>query len=184
MLTIFYPIALLQAAAAPADTAPTTPPTPPPPCTSEMHAGFDLWVGEWDVFPTGAENQVANSRIEKLSGGCTIREQWMPFQGAGGISLSAVNHNSGRWEQTWVGSDGKRVDFEGGVVANEDGAKMVLTGYWDDVGGPGQDALVRMTYSRVEEASVRQFGEASTDHGISWQPFFDFTYRPRKPKTQ
>ena len=180
MLTILYPIALLQAVALAADTVSTAPPPPTAPCTSEVHAGFDLWVGEWDVYPTGAVNQVANSRIEKLSGGCTIREQWMPFQGAGGISLSAVNHNSGRWEQTWVGGDGKRVDFEGGVV---DGT-MVLTGYWDDVGGPGQDALVRMTYSRIEEASVRQFGEASTDHGVSWQPFFDFTYRPRKTKTQ
>lgn len=181
MLTLFYPIALLQAAATPVDGEPApTPPPPPPACASDVHTGFDLWVGEWDVYPTGTDNQVANSRIEKLSGGCTIREQWMPFQGAGGISLSAVNHNSGRWEQTWVGSDGKRVDFEGGVV---DG-KMVLTGYWDDVAGPGQDALVRMTYSRVDDTSVRQFGEASTNHGVSWQPFFDFTYRPRKPETQ
>lgn len=180
MSAILYPLAFLQAAAAPApEAAPAQPPAPPPPCASETHAGFDLWVGEWDVFPTGTENQVANSRIEKLSGGCTIREQWMPFQGTGGISLSAVNHNSGRWEQTWVGSDGKRVDFEGGVV---DG-KMVLTGYWDDVGGPGRDALIRMTYSREDDASVRQFGEASTDHGVSWQPFFDFTYRPRKLET-
>ena len=132
------------------------------------------------MFPSGSDTQVATSRIEKLSGGCTIREQWMPFKGAGGISMSAVNHSTGRWEQTWVGSDGNRVDFEGGVV---DG-KMVLTGYWDNVAGPDKDALVRMTYARVEEASVRQFGEASTDHGISWQPAFDFTYRPRKPKTQ
>ncbi|WP_298304793.1 hypothetical protein [uncultured Erythrobacter sp.] len=179
MLTFFYPIALLQATATPAETAATPPPAPPSPCESEAHAGFDLWVGEWNVFPNGSDAQVANSRIEKLSGGCTIREQWMPFQGAGGISLSAVNHNSGRWEQTWVGSDGKRVDFEGGVV---DG-KMVLMGYWDDIGGPGVDALVRMTYSREEDGSVRQHGEASTDHGLSWQTSFDLIYRPKENDT-
>ncbi|WP_298333781.1 hypothetical protein [uncultured Erythrobacter sp.] len=179
MLTFFYPIALLQATATPAETAATPPPAPPPPCESEAHAGFDLWVGEWNVFPNGSDAQVANSGIEKLSGGCTIREQWMPFQGAGGISLSAVNHNSGRWEQTWVGSDGKRVDFEGGVV---DG-KMVLMGYWDDIGGPGVDALVRMTYSREEDGSVRQHGEASTDHGLSWQTSFDLIYRPKENDT-
>jgi hypothetical protein len=178
MLTLFYPIALLQAAATPPDAGPTPPP-PPPPCESEVHAGFDLWVGEWNVFPNGSENQVATSRIERLSGGCTIREQWMPFQGQGGISLSAVNHNSGRWEQTWVGSDGKRVDFEGGVV---DG-KMVITGYWDDIGGPGVDALIRMTYSRQDDGSVRQHGEASTDHGLSWQTSFDLIYRPKENDT-
>ncbi|MEM1051921.1 MAG: hypothetical protein AAGI28_07490 [Pseudomonadota bacterium] len=174
MLTLMYPIALLQAAAAPTGAAPTPPP-PPTPCESEAHGGFDLWIGEWNVFPNGSENQVATSRIERLSGGCTIREQWMPFQGSGGISLSAVNHNSGRWEQTWVGSDGKRVDFEGGLVEG----KMVLTGYWDDVGGPGNDALIRMTYSRREDGSVRQHGEASTDHGLSWQTSFDLIYRPK-----
>ena len=176
MLTILYPIALMQAATAPVEASP---PPPPQPCASEVHAGFDLWVGEWDVYPNGQDNQVATSRIERLSGGCTIREQWMPLQGSGGISLSSVNHNTGRWEQTWVGSDGTRVDFEGGVVADEDGAKMVLTGYWDNIAGPGVDALVRMTYSKTEDGNVRQFGEASTDHGLSWQTSFDLIYKPR-----
>ena len=176
MLAILYPLALLQAAAVEAPTQSEAPPqAPPPACESAAHGGFDLWVGEWDVYPNGSETQVATSRIEKLSGGCTIREQWMPFQGSGGISLSAVNHHTGRWEQTWVGSDGKRVDFEGGVVAG----KMVLTGYWDDVNGPDQHALVRMTYSQNDDGSVRQHGEASTDHGLSWQTAFDFVYRPR-----
>jgi hypothetical protein len=26
---------------------------------------------------------------------------------------------------------------------------------------------------------VRQFGEFSADHGLTWQPSFDFIYRPR-----
>ena len=177
MLNLLYPLAMMQAATA---QAPEPTPSPAPsPCQSEVHAGFDLWVGQWDVFPSGRDTQVATSTIEKLSAGCAIRETWLPFQGAGGTSISMVNHNTGRWEQTWIGSDGHRVDFEGGVV---DG-KMVITSYWDNVAGPDKDALVRMTYSRAEEGSVRQFGEASTDHGISWQPFFDFIYRPRDPDT-
>ena len=179
MLSLLYPIALLQAAATPAAPPVNPPPAPPTPCESKNHSGFDLWVGEWDVFSAGQDNQVATSRIEKLSGGCTIREQWMPFQGSGGISLSAVNHNTGRWEQTWVGSDGNRVDFEGGVV----GGKMVLTGYWDNIAGPGRDALIRMTYSAQEDGSVRQHGEASTDHGLSWQTSFDLIYRPKETDT-
>ena len=41
-------------------------------------------------------------------------------------------------------------------------------------GGP----LVRMTYSKNSDGSVRQFGEQSTDKGQTWKPNFDFTYRP------
>ena len=178
MLALTLPLVLLQAAPEAPASAPA-PSAPPPACAEEVHGGFDMWVGEWDVFPNGSDTQVANSRIERISGGCSIRESWMPFRGAGGTSVSMVNHTTGRWEQVWIGSDGKRVDFTGGVVAGDDGSKMVLTGYWDDVGGPGQDALVRMTYSAQEDGSVRQFGEASTDHGLSWQVSFDFIYRPK-----
>ncbi|WP_108790323.1 hypothetical protein [Erythrobacter sp. Alg231-14] len=176
MLSMIYPIALLQAVAAP---EPAAAPSSAAPCGTEAHAGFDLWVGEWDVFPNGSETQVATSRIERLSAGCSIREHWTPFEGPDGISLSMVNQNTGRWEQTWVGGDGARVDFEGGVV---DG-KMVLTGYWDNIGGPGQDALIRMTYTSRDDGSVRQFGQASTDHGLSWQTSFDLIYRPKDRAT-
>lgn len=50
---------------------------------------------------------------------------------------------------------------------------MVITGKW---GGP----LVRMTYSKNADGSVRQVGEQSTDEGKTWKPSFDFTYRPSK----
>lgn len=172
---------MLIQSAAPDASAPAPAPTPPPPaCDSAAHGGFDLWVGEWDVYPAGSETQVATSRIERISGGCSIRESWMPFRGGGGQSISMLNHTTGRWQQTWVGSDGKRVDFEGGTV---DG-KMVITGYWDDVAGPGQDALIRMTYSRQDDGSVRQHGEASTDHGLSWTTSFDLIYRAREASDQ
>lgn len=182
MFAIVYPLVLLQSASA-------EPPAPAPlsGCTDRIHSGFDLWVGEWDVYPNRPDAQasgerpdkIATSRIERVSGGCAIREQWMPVRGSGGISVSAVNHDTGRWEQTWVGPDGKRVDFEGGVV----GGSMALTGYWDGIAGPGQDALIRMTYSRLGDGAVRQYGEASTDHGLSWQTSFDLIYRPRDPDT-
>ena len=174
MLTYLLPLILLQSSPEPTQPSPASA-SPDAACASEGHAGFDLWVGEWDVFPNGSETQVATSRIERLSGGCTIRETWMPFRGEGGISISVLNHASGRWEQTWVGNDGKRVDFTGGSV---DGV-MVLNGYWDDIAGPGRDALIRMRYTPMEDGSVRQHGEASTDHGLSWQTSFDFIYRPK-----
>ena len=43
--------------------------------------------------------------------------------------------------------------------------------------GPGGDGLIRMTYSQNDDGSVRQHGEASFDHGLTWVDSFDFTYR-------
>ncbi len=156
------------------------PPSPPPACASAAHAGFDFWVGEWDVFATGNSSKVATSRIERVATGCAIRETWMPLSGGGGTSITLLNHRSGRWEQVWIGGDGKRVDFSGGVT----GGAMILAGYWDKVGPNGEDQLIRMTYTALADGSVRQFGEASGDHGTTWQPSFDFTYRPRKDASQ
>ena len=50
---------------------------------------------------------------------------------------------------------------------------MVISGKW---GGP----LVRMSYSKNADGSVRQHGEQSTDEGKTWATSFDFTYRPAK----
>ena len=47
---------------------------------------------------------------------------------------------------------------------------MVISGKW---AGP----LVRMTYSKNSDGSVRQFGEQSLDSGRNWSPSFDFTFR-------
>ena len=100
-----------------------SPPTPPPPaCTGPEHRQFDFWVGEWTVTPTGKANVVASSLIEKLYGGCAVRENWMPLKGTAGGSLN--NYYDGQWRQTWVDAANSRVDFTGGLV---DG-KMVMTG--------------------------------------------------------
>lgn len=145
------------------------------PCAGPEHRQFDFWVGEWVVTPTGKPNTVANSLIEKLYGGCAIRENWMPLKGTPGGSLNNYVADDGRWHQTWVDSSNSRVEFVGGYT----NGKMVLIGFWKGVNGPGQDALIRMTYSKNEDGSVRQHGEQSTDHGLSWSNNFDFTYHPR-----
>jgi hypothetical protein len=153
----------------------------PPACTGPEHRQFDFWTGYWDVYPTGKAKLVAHSLVEKLYGGCAIRENWMPLAGTGGGSLNNYVVDDKRWHQTWVDSSNARVDFVGGLV----GGKMVLVGDWKGVNGPGQDALTRMTYSRNADGSVRQFGETSTDFGLTWTPSFDFTYKPsanRPPK--
>jgi hypothetical protein len=171
MLAIAAALLVTQAAAA---TPP--PPSPPPTCTGAAFAAFDFWVGEWDVYPGGKDGLVAHSKIEKLYNGCAIRESWMPLKGPGGGSLSGYDAATQRWHQTWIGSAPGVVQFDGGPA----GGKMVLTGWWAGSGPKGEDGLTRMTYSRVEGNAVRQFGEFSADHGLTWQTSFDFVYRPHK----
>ena len=173
-------VGLLIAASAAAQTPPPAQPPqaapappPPPACAGAEHGQFDFWVGRWDVYPARSTSLTAHSLIEKLHGGCVIRETWMPLQGGGGGSLNHFDRAEGRWHQTWIGSTNDRVEFQGGLV---DG-KMVLTGFWKNANGPGKDGLVRMSYSQLGGGEVRQFGEISTDHGVSWSTFFDLTYK-------
>jgi hypothetical protein len=158
-------IALLLLQAAPAGSQ--------PPCAGPEYRQLDFWVGKWDVFPTGTDRLVAHSLIERLYDGCAIRENWMPLKKEGGGSLSGYDRKSGKWHQTWIDSSGSIVRFTGG----RNGAEMVMDGLWGDLVAPGQDAIVRMTYSPLPDGSVRQLGLQSVDQGKTWQPSFDFTYR-------
>jgi hypothetical protein len=165
------------AAETPQPVAPAPPPaTPPPACTGPQHSQFDFWVGSWSVSQTAGGKVVAHSLIEKLYGGCVIRENWMPSAGTPGGSLNNFVIEDGKWHQTWVDASNARVEFSGGM----EGAAMVLTGYWKDANGPGQSGLVRMRYTTEKPGEVRQAGEISLDDGKSWKPFFDFTYKPAR----
>ena len=157
----------LLAAASPAFAQQAAPPAPTPCADPEFHR-LDFWAGRWDVYPTGSDKLVAHSLIEPVYG-CAIRENWMPLGKAGGGSLSIYVPGEKHWEQFWIDSSGSRAFFTGGW----NGKAMVITGKW---GGP----LVRMSYSKNADGSVRQFGEQSTDEGKTWAASFDFTYRPAK----
>jgi len=141
-------------------------PTPAPAaCSAPEYHQLDFWAGRWDVYnPKGV--MVAHSLIEPVYG-CGIRENWMPLSKPGGGSLSIYVPGEKRWEQFWIDSSGSRAFFTGGW----NGKAMVISGKW---GGP----LVRMSYSKNADGSVRQFGEQSIDEGKNWSPSFDFTYRP------
>jgi hypothetical protein len=157
--------ALLPLAAGPALAAQAPAAPPADPCAGPQYHQFDFWAGQWDVYGANGK-QVANSLIEKVYG-CGIRENWMPFQGAGGGSLNIYVPGAKHWEQFWIDSGGTRALFVGGLK----GKDMVIEGEW---GGP----LVRITYTPNADGSVRQFGVQSTDGGKSWASSFDLLYRP------
>lgn len=167
-------IAALAFVAAPASVLAQATAAPPPACDTAAHRQFDFWVGKWDVYPTGKDTLVAHSLIEKLYGGCAVRENWMPLKGGGGGSLNSWRPDEGKWRQTWTDAQGSWTEFSGGV----DGEAMVLTAPSTDAAGKPQ--LQRMRYTRGADGSVRQLGTQSDDGGRSWQPSYDFTYRPAK----
>ena len=163
-------LATLAAAQASGDGAAAAAPAPSAAaaCTASEFHQFDFWAGRWDVY-NAKGTLVAHSLIEPVYG-CGIRENWMPLSNQPGGSLSIYVPDEKRWEQFWIDSSGSRAIFTGGWT----GKAMVISGKW---GGP----IVRMTYSKNADGSVRQFGEQSTDDGKTWSPSFDFTYRPAKP---
>ena len=92
--------------------------SPPRACTRPEHRQFDFWVGYWDVYVTGKpEKKVANSLIERLYDGCTIRENWRSASSTGG-SLNMYDPADKRWHQTWHDSSNSRAEFDGGLVVS------------------------------------------------------------------
>jgi hypothetical protein len=152
-------------------------PSPTKPCSTAEYRQFDFWVGNWDVYPTGHDQLIAHSFIENIYNGCGLRENWMPLkvENTGG-SLNIYVPSEKAWRQTWIDSSGARVDFKGGW----NGTVMILEGFWGDFVSPGVGAIVRMTYSKAVDGSVRQVGESSLDDGKTWAASFDLTYRPAK----
>jgi hypothetical protein len=167
-LSFFMALGALPAAAA-------TPATPSP-CAAVEHHQFDFWVGKWDVYPAAQPDKlVAHSLIESLYGGCVVRENWMPLNGNRGGSINAYDGSTKRWRQFWADGQAGSALFTGGL----EGKAMVLTGHWPQPDHPRQ--MTRMTYTRHDNGSVQQTGVTSDDDGKTWQPSFDFLYRPAHP---
>jgi hypothetical protein len=158
-----------------AQATPPPPPSPPAPidCTDAAHRAFDFFLGDWEVTDRQSGKVVATSRIEKILGGCAIKETYDQNIGPDGkateyrgTSYTALNARAG-WRQFYVDSSGAAAAYSGGVV---DGA-MVLT-------ATNGVAMNRMTVAPQPDGSVRQTGIVSLDGGKTWAPpGYVFTYR-------
>lgn len=158
--------------------APVAAQSPAGGCSEPASRQFDFWIGDWDVYArTAPDKLVAHSEVKGMFGGCVVRETWAPLVGGGGGSFSAYQANQG-WKQTWVDAFGAWVEFRGAAIASG----MVLQGVWPQPGKP--DQLTRMTYRRLDPSQVEQIGETSDDGGRSWQPSFDFIYRPSAARSR
>jgi hypothetical protein len=143
---------------------------PPPNCSAPEYRQFDFWVGTWDVFnPQG--KLVGTNAVTLELNGCVLHEHWESAVGTNrGQSFNIYDRKSGQWHQTWVANGGNLLLLNGGLH----GGAMVLEGR-SVIPGRGE-VTDRITWSKQQDGSVRQFWEQSTDGGKTWSAAFDGRY--------
>ncbi len=163
-------LTLILAALAAAPPQPAPPPPPPPACTAPEYRQFDFWIGRWAVVDARTGQPAGRSLVERLYGGCVLRENWSEPGWEGG-SLNMYVRPDGHWRQTWMDQSGALRDFEGGL---QDG-RMVLVAHAKSAAG--RPVLVRMTFTPNPDGSVRQYSDYSADDGATWKTRYDYLYR-------
>ncbi len=129
---------------------------------------FDFWIGEWNVKnPQGLT--AGSSSVQLILGSCIIFENWSSGTGSNGKSFNIYDTNDGKWHQTWVDDKGTFTHYIGEYA---DG-KLV---YVADTLQNNQKTKLRMTFTKLPNGDVRQFGENSNDDGKTWQTGYDLTY--------
>jgi hypothetical protein len=172
--------------------AAAAPPSPKPfDCAAPEYRQFDFWVGEWDVVtnpatqpanapPAQPGRKPASNVIEKLEGGCVIKENWDDRTGGTGQSFNLYDRVSQRWHQTWVDSTGSLHQYWGGL---RDG-NMVLVGEVPLPPGARFQGrrTIRVSFMPMGADKVRQFSEALNSDG-TWSVNYDLIYT-RRAKTK
>jgi hypothetical protein len=133
---------------------------------------FDFWIGEWDV-KTPQGGIAGSSSVQLILGQCIIFENWTAGSGASGKSFNIYDVNDKQWHQTWVSDKGVFTHYIGGL---KEGNMVVVA---DTLIG-GKKALARMTFSKLPNGDVRQFGENSVDDGKTWSTSFNLIYSKKK----
>lgn len=143
----------------------------PLPCeTDTRHAGFDFWVGHWDVFLADGRKAGSNV-IAKTESGCLLVEHWTGAGGSSGTSMNYFDPVAAQWVQVWVSGDRTIIDIRGGLHQGS----MLLVGTIKDAANP-DGARFRGTWTLLDDGRVRQFFEQSTDAGATWTPWFEGFY--------
>jgi tetratricopeptide (TPR) repeat protein len=137
---------------------------------------FDFWIGEWSVVTAKDEMPAGDSRIELTLGDCVIVENWTSKNSLyAGKSYNVYNTAEKRWEQFWVDNSAGMIHFYGGL---KDG---VMDFYTQDQAQPdGTSNQRHLRFFPLGPDKVRQYSQASTDHGKTWTDEYDFIYMRKK----
>jgi hypothetical protein len=150
------------------------------PCSKPAFRQFDFWIGEWDVFGKKG-NKAGDSKITVLLDSCVILEEWTSAGTQQGLVYSGKSFNSynaatKQWQQTWTDNTGNTTEYLRG-----EGVSGKIIYYADKVAGSnGKEFMRRLTFSKLTDNKVRQFGERSDDGGITWAAEYDLEYRRKE----
>lgn len=147
------------------------------PCSNPVYRQFDFWVGSWEAFGVkGAK--AGDSKISIILDSCIILEEWTSASLQNGFrysgkSFNTYNAGTKQWQQTWIDNAGGSTEYLRGEASD---GKIVF--YADKVAGPkGKEFMRRLTFSKLSQDKVRQFGERSDDGGKTWTVEYDLEYR-------
>jgi len=150
------------------------------PCSLPVFRQFDFWVGTWEAFaPNG--NKAGDSKISIILDSCIILEEWTSASSQQGLIYSGKSFNmynvaTKQWQQTWVDNTGNTTEFLRG-----EGSDGKIIFYADKVIGPqGKNFMRKLTFTKLSNDKVRQFGERSDDEGKTWTTEYDLEYRRKK----
>jgi hypothetical protein len=140
-------------------------------CCTEKHAEFDFWIGTWTVTnPDGTA--AGNNKLEKIQDNCILRENWISATpGYTGTSYNFYNAQKQLWEQIWVDNQGGTLHLKGNRIGN----KMILKTD-EQSNADGQKFYHRVTWTKNEDGSVRQYWETITN-GNDISVAFDGLYK-------
>lgn len=144
-------------------------------CSTAMHGAFDFWIGDWNVVDSSTGRVAGHNRIERVDGGCVVRERYMTAGAYSGQSLNWYDPTTQRWHQLWLDSGGLILRLAGGPAAE---GTMVLEGVGRDSAGT---TVERITWTRRADGSVRQHWTQARTAAGPWQTVFDGIYARRAP---
>lgn len=150
------------------------------PCSKPEFRQFDFWIGEWEAFGKN-EKKAGDSKISVILDSCVILEEWTSANAQQGLIYSGKSFNSynaatRQWQQTWTDNTGNTTEFLRG-----EGSHGKIVYYADKVTGPGGKTFMRrLTFTKISDDRVRQFGERSDDDGNTWITEYDLDYRRKK----
>lgn len=145
-----------------------------PACGQEYHQ-LDFWIGDWDTFESEAPKgeSIARTRVEPVAEGCALRERYEQTDGLTADALLSYDPVARRWQQTWVTNRGSLMVLTGGFEKDV----LVLEG--DAHLQDGRTVRQRIRWAKTADG-VREWADASTDGGATWEPAFDVLFRLRQ----
>lgn len=139
------------------------------PCIYSAEARqFDFWVGDWDVFNL-ANQKAGTNNVQLFSNGCGLMENWTSTIGGDGKSINYYDVSTQKWYQSWIGSGGGALRYAGNFT---DGAMR----FEGETITNGKKTLQKLTFFKIDENTVRQLAETSSDDGKTWTVSYDFKY--------